>query len=223
MSYTAGNHVSLAAGASGGTTSSIDTTGANLLIIAVAYRAAGTSLAVSDSKGNTWTALTAYGASTGIKLWYCQGGTVGTGHTFTVSGSLINASIAAMAFSGSAASPADQQNGFDDTSSSNSTSPGSITPSQDNCLVITALGSGSALTGAACSGYTIVESLLTNTNSNRPLALAYAIQTTATATNPAWSWTAANAVKASTVESFKAASSGGGAIAHILTTKGLAF
>lgn len=74
-------------GTSTATTSGIDTSSAKLIVIAVLWFT-GTPT-VSDSKGNTWTALTtvASGSSGGTqyfaRLYYCINPTVGTGHTFS--------------------------------------------------------------------------------------------------------------------------------------------
>lgn len=70
------------------TTDAIDTTGATLLVVILSDHA-GTS-PVSDSKGNTWTALTAQaavdvggGIGGAVRLHYVINPIVGTGHTFT--------------------------------------------------------------------------------------------------------------------------------------------
>ena len=38
---------------------------------------------ISDNKSNTFTALTVSGSTANVRIFYCQGGTFGTGHTFT--------------------------------------------------------------------------------------------------------------------------------------------
>ncbi len=71
------------AGSGSGTTSAVDTTGADLLVAAVAYfDGAGT---VTDSKGNTWTGLTPAtpGSGRACRLLYCVPTSVGGGHTFS--------------------------------------------------------------------------------------------------------------------------------------------
>jgi hypothetical protein len=86
-----------ASGGAGGTSASIDTTGATLLV-AVGVADSGTP-SISDSKGNTWTPLTQVGGGFPTyhrcRLYYVQNPTVGTGHTFTVSGTNASACFAA--------------------------------------------------------------------------------------------------------------------------------
>jgi hypothetical protein len=79
-------------GGSGGTTAALDTSGANLLILSVSWYTINTAnpSTISDSKGNTWTALTRRNSPSGHfahRLWYATNPTVGTGHTFTVTAS----------------------------------------------------------------------------------------------------------------------------------------
>ena len=72
------------AGASGGTTAAVNTTGANFIVLVTAQSGTTT---VSDNKGNTYTPLTLYTVSGGGsgQLYYCTPATVGAGHTFTIS------------------------------------------------------------------------------------------------------------------------------------------
>ncbi len=82
-------HVLLPGGVNGGDTTGtpIDTTGANLLIFGVSYLD-GSAPTISDSKSNTWTALTATLPSTSgdIRIYYAKNPTVGAGHTFSATG-----------------------------------------------------------------------------------------------------------------------------------------
>src|SRR4051794_24890452 len=102
------------------TTGGIDTTGAGLLVAAVAtYSGSAT---VSDSKGNTWSPLTRYGAGGNkIQMFWSPPSTVGAGHTFTATSAGFSATIAVAAYSGQAATP------FDAESGAAADSPGSIT------------------------------------------------------------------------------------------------
>src|SRR5258705_8700383 len=88
-------------GANTSTTASLNTTGATLLVIHVGYLAS-IPPAISDSKGNTWVGLTI--ASTTVsnadRLYYVANPTVGTGHTFTFTGTGVLAEMVAAAFSG---------------------------------------------------------------------------------------------------------------------------
>src|SRR5258708_3690000 len=98
----------VAGGANGGTTAAVDTSGANLLVAYVITQGAVT---VSDSKSNTWSALTnSVNGFLNGQFFYAKGATTGTGHTFTVSGSSSVSVIQVNAYSGAdTVSPFDQQ------------------------------------------------------------------------------------------------------------------
>lgn len=172
------------------TTPSIDTTGANLIIIGVSGWT-GSFPAPADSKGNSWTALTqrSYGDSI-VCLYYCYAPTVGSGHTFSMSGT-VYASIMVLAFSGAASSPFDAENGNGNGSTPvNTLAAGSITPSEDNELVVAVWGSSNFDSPSVDSGFTLSQ---VNAGTGLPYhgGLAYKIQTTAATVNPTASWTSA--------------------------------
>lgn len=206
--------VLLSSVATGGTTNgvtsgSIDTTGANLLVVSVSWYAAGGADVqtgqLTDSKGNTWTQLNLAGTiSTSIsanRLFYCYGGTVGTGHTFTVSQSNSYPAIAVMAFSNVAASPLDQQSQGDAPATS-TVQPGSITATQANALLITACtwDGGTASVG---SSFTDLVSAAPSSGNNMGAAMACRVDTSAAATNPTWTKTGAVSWMAASIASFK--------------------
>lgn len=194
------------------TTSAIDTTGANLLVLSVSDSNSVAIGTVSDSKGNTWTPRTAYsGATARTKLFYVASPTVGSGHTFTytVTGSF--PTICVIAFAGAHATPYDTENGFAQTSSPGGTiNPGSITPSEDNCVLVSSLMALDNNAGSTIdSGFTISNTVNFAGGAHYEGAMAYIIQTTATAKNPTWSGIETGALAAATVASFKAAAAGG--------------
>lgn len=171
------------------TTAAIDTTGATLLVIAQAGFIAET-VTPTDSKGNTWTALTEYSdAIISIQLFYCTNPVVGSGHTFThVWGAGSWGSIAVSAFSGVLNAAPDSSGGvglpFNTTAQ-----PGTLTPSIDNCLVVTGCQYVSAtVPGPATisAGFNITDDI-GNAYTSIPVAMAYQVQTTATGVNPTWS------------------------------------
>lgn len=173
----------------GGTTAGIDTTGATLLVAMVADQT-GTPTTPTDSKSNTWVGIGSYldpGNSARGRLWYSVPSSVGASHTFTSGGSVSQSTIAVAAFSGASATPLDLDSGhafgFGEASPHQ---PGSITPSQDNCLVITGGTYGGDMTSYAVSGYTQAGFENTVGGDHPGCAILYAIQTTATATNPSW-------------------------------------
>ena len=82
---------------------------------------------------------------------------------------------------------------------------GSITPSEDNCLIVS--GFGTTYTSAdetVSESMTITDRIATNGGVNYGIGMAYKIQTTATAINPSWAWTG-TFNGAAKVASFKAA------------------
>src|SRR5260370_38961657 len=129
MAYALKTHTGAALGQNGGTTTAIDTTGADLLVVLLSYYA-GTSIAsFVDSKGNTWIPLTVQnGTFRSGQLYYCKAPTVGTGHTITASGASTYTAVCFAAFSGSdQTAPFDVRNGSINGANAGS-GPGSITP-----------------------------------------------------------------------------------------------
>lgn len=189
------------------TTPNIDTTGANLIVIAVSSYSDATIPTITDSKGNTWTnishsTLTGNGRSS---LYYCLNPIVGSGHYFTTAQVGSYANILAMAFSGAKATSALENNTGATTLVSGATSlaTGSITPTEDNELIVSALCFGATNTISIDSGMTIAQQAQYYTNSIFGIMGAYKIQTTATAINPLASWGTSTPASAS-IACFKA-------------------
>lgn len=185
------SHVKASSTGSSVTTGAIDTTGATLLVVLVsAYQhAPGT---VSDSKSNIWQTLTRRnGTNADIQLYYAYNPTVGSGHTFSVSGSSYP-SLFAAAFDGTVTTSAvfDQESGAGKTDNTHST-PGSITPAGSGELFITGAGAANSnsLSFAASGGFTpnIDEQDLGSTYTGG--ALAYLVNTGSGAENPTWTVT----------------------------------
>lgn len=194
-----------------GTSPSIDTTGANLIVITTSeYSGGGAGL--TDSKGNTWSALTTRSSGPGgnskQRIRYCVAPTVGSGHTFTFTGGALE-SFEVVAVSGAAASPYDTENG-----NGNSTQPGSITPSEGGCLVVCGLSADVTVSAPTIgSGFTLIASRGFVSGLSLQSGGGYIIQTSAAAVNPAWSDTGACGIA-----SFKSAA----AASSIKTINGLA-
>lgn len=197
----------VSAGSSDGstvTTGAIDTTGATFLIAVVS--GFGTAPTLSDSKSNSWTALTERGlGSAAEKLFYVVSGTVGSGHTFTANNNF--PSVAVIAFSGSHASPFDAETGAGGSSST--LQPGSITPAEDNELLVTGLSWNNANAASINGGFSIATQVAIAGGQHLAVAIAYLIQTTAAAANPTWTVTSGNDL-ATGMAAFKAAAAGGG-------------
>ena len=204
-------HTAVAGNPSGATTGSINTTGANLIVFCIASYISST-LSISDSKGNTWSTLTRYwNAATenvSILIAYCYGPSVGSGHTFSVSGGSSYASIAVAAFSGAPASPLDQQNGSDASGSSSTVQPGSITPTQNNELIVSAVGiDGNGNTPTVDSSISITDTAAWSGGNNFGISLGYRVQSAAAAINPTWTLSGSSPGMAPAIASFKSAAS----------------
>lgn len=193
-----------------GTTSSIDTTGATLLVIVAAYDSGAT---ISDSKGNTWTALTAQnqqgGSSTFSRIYYCVSPTVGSGHTATVS--IGYGAVALLAYSGvDTASPLDGESGDDGPASPPVTGWGapSFTPGSNGCLLIlgACFGNDGGGSLAADSGFTVRQARQAVNLTSYGVGVADLIQTTAAAVAPNFTWASGSTVS-TVLAAFKAGSS----------------
>lgn len=196
------------------TTGAIDTSGADILIAYIAEIESATDATLTDSKTNTWAQLTERkdaGVSLLGRMFYAKNATVGSGHTFTVTSSNGAPAICVAAFSGShLTAPLDQQNGVVDVDAGLSNITGSITPSEDNCLVITGLGfTGNSATITIDGSYAITDQIDYAGATNKGAALAYAIQTSLAASNRTWTYST-NEYAVTTIASFKASAGGGG-------------
>ena len=200
---------SVGGSSSGNTTSAIDTTGSNLLVLVLTYY--GTSVPViSDNKSNVWIALTDKG-SVSLRhtcIYYCASPVVGTGHTFTMAMVASYPTLHVAAFSGAHARPFDVENGTDGgAGTATSQVTGNVTPAQSNCLVIAGVANeGSAM--SIDSSFSLLTSLNNSPGLNIGGALAYQIQTTPTYRNPAWAWTTAS-YNSAVIAVFRAAPAAG--------------
>lgn len=211
-------------GSNGGTTTGIDTTGANLIVIGVScYFGTAGSAAVSDNKGNTYTALSIWqnNVVAWARLYYCSAPSVGSGHTFTLSGSGIAGTMCVAAFSGlSSSTQFDQQTGSAPgfTGVTTVTNP-SLTATNANSLFVTVLSASDGATGTFSidQSFTITDQQPHTTNIEG-CALAYKIATTQ---NPTWtSSTTATYDLATGMATFNPDSSGSSSAPPSLTTLG---
>ena len=190
-----------------GATSPIDTTGANLIVVSATTYAAVGEGTLSDNKSNTWLQATAVSTSnTRERIYYCANPTAGAGHTFAWNSAGNNNFVAfeVAAFSGGAASSVfDQQNGATSASATSRTT-GSVTPTEDNELIVACLGFNAPNTISIDGSYSIAQQQNYAGGSNFGGALAYWIQATATATNPTFSWSS-SCEAAAAIATFKAA------------------
>ena len=190
----------------GVTSSTVNTTGANLIVLSVSWGSGGTPT-ISDSKTNSWTKGTTYNSSVySTCLWYCLAPATDANHTFTASISSGYPVIGVIAVSGVAASsPYDQHNGSA-TGSASTLATGSITPSQGGCLVVSSMFYGGGNYSSVTESLTVAYSnYLANTHYGG--AIGYIIQTSAAAVNPSWTISGASQI-ATAVASFLPAAGG---------------
>lgn len=189
----------------GGTTGAIDTTGANFILISIAY--VNTIDSVTDSKGNTYTALTEHANANLSKhrFYYVRNPTVGTGHTFTVSGAQTYPGIVVHAFSDPVGAPIFESENGAAAASGTSIATGSVTPATSlGSLVVSGVGVGDASnvpTPDAGSGYVSSTRQPGVGGTAYCATLAYKIQVPATATNTTWTW-GASAVNSTSIAIF---------------------
>lgn len=188
-----------------------DTTGADFVFFGVARESGATP---TDSKGNSLTPLTRYNGAgvAGIQLHCADGSpTVGTGHYGTV-GTATNqgANIGGGAFSGIASPSFDGENGSGGSTASPRTT-GSLTPSEDGCLVIAAMGTYGAFSAGAYGGTPIsIQTQFEVSAFPDGLAIAWEIQAGATARNQSFSWAGGYGNETNvTIAAFKPAGGGG--------------
>jgi hypothetical protein len=173
------------------TTGAIDTTGASLIVLVCSAFGA---LAPADSQGNTWTGLTnqvCISSLINVRIYYCLSPTTSATHTFSNTGSATYPSINVQAWSGYGAF--DTENGASNINGPDAFQGGSVTPGQNNSLVISAIGSGSNATNVPSINQSFtITTYSTFNGTGEPSGLAYLEQGTAAAVNPQWTWVGAN-------------------------------
>lgn len=176
----------------GFTTTGIDTTGSNFIIVSVNLGNATSTGTLTDSNSNTWNALTQYTGSFSdryIQFFYAKSATVGASHTFSISGTSNFPSLGIAAFSGvDTSTPFDVENG-NANGFNNSVQTGNVTPAGANELIFTSLNHDNSDTPTINSSQTILDTLAGGGFGHQGHLTAYEIQTTGTARNPTWSWT----------------------------------
>jgi hypothetical protein len=173
----------------------------DLIVVGCTNQAVGPDISdISDNKGNTWNIGTLSGVvGSAIRpvLYWCQPTTVGTGHTVTIapalSGRLTGLAVKTFAATTSTTgSPLDQEaheNGF---GPSTTRQTNSVTPTENDSLLVTSLGSGDAEgTVSINSSFTAIVAKPFDSGVSFGVHLAHKIQTTAGAENPTWTCTIA--------------------------------
>jgi len=167
-----------------GNNTTIDTTGATLLVVWAAD-GAGNVGSLSDSKGNTWTPLPTRiepGSFVTGRFLYCVSPTVGTGHVFTLGGPWFAWTV--WAFSGVASYHSESGN---TTAGTQPIASGSVTPSANGALILAGMSYFDSGTPSVAPGFTTHN--IPKTGSSVGNMSGWLVQTTAAAINPTWSWT----------------------------------
>lgn len=220
-------------GFNGGTTGTpIDTSGATpngfIGVVVSDFDVVTASQPVTDNKGNTYTALTAVsdggsGASGFMRsrISYVNNPTVGSGHTFTNSGSTLINAISVMAFSGVDVFNAEGAGGIGTVITT--LQPGSVTPFASD-LFLTGITWNETNSGDSGLGVQSIDSSFIGlvqapgiSNNNIGSAMAYKVS--GSAENPTWTNTKASG-EAAVIASFKAAAGGGGNVVSGGVTEG---
>lgn len=191
MAISLKTHTGVTSGLGPLTTAGIDTHGTSLIILAMAVEATYATTP-TDSAGNTWTKLTDYTQGPlEIQLWYTTPTLFRTSHTFTLAGSgTVIGSVLAAAFYGvRRTTPFGQQTGAN-AGPVSSLQPGTLTPSQNNCLIWSHLGINATGTPMSIdSSFTFLAEGDFGAGTNYGAAFAFKIQNMAAAENPTWTRT----------------------------------
>ncbi len=200
-------------GASSVTTSlnPINSTGATLIVFHVSRNTEGCT--IGDNKGNTFTLVQSVTSGTMVsEIYYCipPAANTGTNHFFTYQACVPPGAMPSIEVSiwsaTNTSSPIDQQNSAA-LIAALSGQPGSITPTANNELVITAVNAGTSTAAPIISaGYTVSSSINFTTGRHFASGLAYSLQTLATTTNPTWTY-GSSTISAQNIVSFRAVSS----------------
>jgi len=188
-------------------TPEIDTTGATLLIAIGSAVGSGSTQAITDNKNNPWTPLTAHQDGTGavVQIFYSIPTSVGPGHSVTDTGSAGSVpAVIFAAFSGTKATLSfDQQNGAAGASGTTQAT-GSVTPGEDNELIVAALCFGySARTITVSGGLSIPQQ--NDGSTSMGAAFAYLVQTAKAAIEVTFTANGSMTSHAGAIATFKAA------------------
>lgn len=191
----------------GCTTAAFNSSGATLAVLGSASWEGGDTPSHTDSASNTYSSLTAQ-SNVGLvecRITYCANPTTSATHTATVSGTNTYCNAIFSVYSGVLlASPFDQQNG-NKTTSGAAITVGSITPTDNNELIVTIIGrAGTGGSETINESMTIMGRLTGVVGQAYTVAHAYKVQTTAAAINPTWTLTSDSGVDiAAAIASFK--------------------
>jgi hypothetical protein len=157
---------------------------------------------------NTYTGLTAQSntADGRSRIWYNENPTVGAGHVFTVTCTTsCYPVISVLVCTGTRTSSSfDQENGSNASGATVTTiQPGSVTPSENNEVVIAGLSYTGTTVATVDSGFNQLDATAPLDAGNAfGGGIAFKVQTTAAGVNPTWTWMDGTKA-AATVATFK--------------------
>lgn len=189
--------------ANGSTSSAIDSTGANLLVVTASwYNAPTTEPTLTDSKSNTWTKLTtATNGQQSVAIWYCVPTSVGSSHTFTFAGTSSFTGFAAYAFSGADASAFVQESSIIGSGASVAFQ---IDPAAEDVVIIAAVNNVTNTSSVSVSDSFNLQNSAYSAGNSIAHSSAYKINEGSAVATPTISWTGSVAFAASYVVFAKA-------------------
>jgi hypothetical protein len=188
------------------TTDAIDTTGADMIVLAMSEYSSGEP--ISDSYGNTWTTMGAlgFGFFGTIAFFYCLAPTAGAGHTFSClpvpTGK--QPALAVSAWS-SIVALMDHGNTASATGTSADTDP--LTPTAVGQLLVSALVIENADTVSA-GAWTILDQIPASASFHPSIALAWNLSPSLSAMHASWTWANNSANHSAIIARFSTTSSG---------------
>lgn len=183
------------AGTAGGTattSNAVDTSAAKLVVLQGVWQGGG-AISVDDNKGNVWTPLTLrQGTYAKVQLWYSviDPSKRGAGHTFTFhTPAGCYPCLGYCVLSGDAFA-FDQECGAG-SGSVTSFAPGSLTPSEDNCVLVCGLNWRVGTSPPTVNGGFSENHSPPFSGNNIGCSIGSLLQGTLAAANPLWSWAGA--------------------------------
>lgn len=192
------------------TTSAIDTTGANLLVLGVTYLFSDASTP-TDNKSNMWHKLTAYsqGGTSFTTIWYAYNANVGAGHTFTAPSAGNYPCISVAAFSGANATAAVFEAGTDSglgksVSSGGTCQPGAVAAASAGDLYVSIAGGYVDATLSIDTGSSGFILLAQDGSGGQDIygGIAYLLATNTSPVNPTWTATGSPANLCTAIAAF---------------------
>jgi hypothetical protein len=203
-----------ATGTSTATTAAADITGAKLLtVVACIYSLSAASVTISSTSNasGAWTAGANFVTSnSNICIWHCPNPATSASETFSCNpnGGGYPTIFAAWWAGAKLSAPRDQVSG-DWAASGTTLIVPSITPTENDELIVTGLSNNTTATATINAGFTIPSTGGSqNSNSYETGYWAYRIQTTAAAISPTWTATSGIGPAAAAMQSFKMAAAG---------------